>query len=528
LPAFWNQKSAALTIEFRLVRSLIGTFALAFLLGGCATTVNWDYPRAASTAFTQPQTTTVGALFQEAAERHPAQSGFALLLQGSRAFTARLAMADLAEKTLDVQYYIWDSDTTGRIMAEQLLRAADRGVRVRLLLDDHYQSEENDLKVAALDAHPNIEVRIFNPVANRRWRTLSFLSEFSRANHRMHNKLFIADNAIGIVGGRNIADVYFGVRPDSNFRDLDVAMAGPIVRDLSTSFDAFWNSTWSIPAGAMVSQQVTRQDYLAARRKLDENIAAAGYPYPVDESVADLRDRLAEVRDKFIWAPGHVYSEDPSRVDTEDGGRIIYGALRERVRQTKHELLIESPYLILNDRSIQGVKALAARNVRVRILTNSAATNDVIAAHAGYAETREDLINAGAELYELRPDSNMKRDWSIAAGKSRAALHAKALVFDRESVFIGSFNLDPRSTAINTEIGVMIDSPEIARQLGAFMDDGVSPGSAFRVTLDKDDNLVWTSETNGTKDTLNSDPATSFWQRLMIDAIGLLPIEDQL
>jgi putative cardiolipin synthase len=215
-------------------------------------------------------------------------------------------------------------------------------------------------------------------------------------------------------------------------------------------------------------------------------------------------------------------------VDTEDGGRIIYGALRERVRQTKHELLIESPYLILNDRSIQGVKALTARNVKVRILTNSAATNDVIAAHAGYAETREDLINAGAEIYELRPDSNMKRDWSIAAGKSRAALHAKALVFDRESVFIGSFNLDPRSTAINTEIGVMIDSPEIARQLGAFMDDGVSPGSAFRVTLDKSEHLVWTSETSGTNDTLDSDPGTSFWQRLMIDAIGLLPIEDQL
>ncbi|HKP24133.1 MAG TPA: phospholipase D family protein [Dongiaceae bacterium] len=511
-----------------MLRIVVLAFVLAFLTSGCATRVDWDYPRTSSTAFTQPQTTTVGALFQEVADRHATQSGFALLLQGHRAFTARLALADLAEKTLDVQYYIWDSDTTGRIMAEHLIRAADRGVRVRLLLDDHYQSEENDLKVAALDAHPNIEVRIFNPVENRRWRTLSFLSEFSRANHRMHNKLFVADNAVGIVGGRNIADVYFGVRPDSNFRDLDVAMAGPIVRDLSASFDVFWNSKWSVPAGAIVSQQVTQQEYLAAKRRLDQNIAAAGYPYPVDESVADLRERLVEVRDKFIWAPGRVFAENPSRVDAGDDGEVIYQALRERVQQTRHELLIESPYLILNDRTIRGVKALTARNVKVRILTNSAATNDVIAAHAGYAETREDLINAGAELYELRPDSNMKRDWSITAGKSRAALHAKALVFDRESVFIGSFNLDPRSTAINTEIGVMIDSPEIARQLGAFMDEGVSPGSAFRVTLDQEDHLAWTADTNGTKVTLDSDPETTFWQRLMIDTIGLLPIDDQL
>jgi putative cardiolipin synthase len=511
-----------------MLRIVVVALILTFLTSGCATRVDWDYPRSPSSAFTQPQFTTVGALFQEAADRHPDQSGFALLLQGHRAFTARLALADLAEKTLDAQYYIWDSDTTGRIMAEHLIRAADRGVRVRLLLDDHYQSEENDLKVAALDAHPSIEVRVFNPVENRRWRMVSFLSEFSRANHRMHNKLFIADNAVGIVGGRNIADVYFGVRPDSNFRDLDVAMAGPIVRDLSASFDVFWNSKWSVPAGAIVTQRVTQQEYLTAKKRLDENIVAAGYPYPVNESVADLRDRLAEIRDKFIWAPGRVYAESPSRVDAQNGGKVIYQALRERVQQTKRELLVESPYLILNDQSVQGVRALTARNVKVRILTNSAATNDVLAAHAGYAGTREDLINAGAELYELRPDSNMKRDWSITAGKSRAALHAKALVFDRESVFIGSFNLDPRSTAINTEIGVMIDSPEIARQLGEFMDEGVSPGSAFRVTLDRDDHLTWTADTNGTKVTLDSDPETTFWQRLMIDTIGLLPIDDQL
>ena len=182
-------------------------------------------------------TTTVGALFQEAADKHPGLSGFSLIRDGSTALMARLAMADLAEKTLDGQYYIWDSDTTGLILAERLLRAADRGVRVRLLIDDHYMSEARDANIAALDAHPNIEIRFFNPVRNRRWRMMSFLAEFGRANHRMHNKLFVMDNAVAIVGGRNIADTYFGVKADYNFRDLDVMNAGPIVNELSTSFD---------------------------------------------------------------------------------------------------------------------------------------------------------------------------------------------------------------------------------------------------------------------------------------------------
>jgi cardiolipin synthase C len=522
------RRASEMSLKSCVLRSFIRTCALALLLTGCGTTVDWDYPRTRSTAFEQPQTTTVGALFQEAAHRHPDQSGFALMLQGGRALMARLAMADLAEKTLDAQYYIWDADATGRIMADRLLRAADRGVRVRVLVDDRYQSEDTDLSIAALDVHPNIEIRFFNPVANRRWRGLSFLSDFRRANHRMHNKLLIMDNALGVVGGRNIADIYFGVRADQNFRDLDVTMAGPIVRDLSASFDVFWNSEWAIPAGAVVGHRATEQDFQAIKKKLADEISAAEYPYPIDETLGDLRARLVQIRDRFIWAPGRVYVEQPSRVNGEDGGTIIAEALRQRVRDTQHELLIESPYLILGDRNIRTVKELTARDVKVRILTNSAVTNDVVAAHAGYAGTREALIDAGAALYELRPDSTMKREWSIAAGKSRAALHSKSLVFDRESVFIGSFNLDPRSTAINTEIGVMIDSPEIAGEVAAFMDDGVSPGSAFRVRLDSDGDLIWTAETNGTNVEFKTDPHTTLGERFLIGVIGLLPIEDQL
>jgi putative cardiolipin synthase len=357
---------------------------------------------------------------------------------------------------------------------------------------------------------------------------LSFLGEFGRVNRRMHNKLLIMDNAVGIVGGRNIADIYFGVRSDHNYRDLDVMTAGPIVNQLSASFDLFWNSEWAIPVGAIMKTLPTEKEVEALKRRLEANIAASGYPYPLDEHLAALRSRLVQIRDNFIWAPGRVLVEQPSRVHTESNSGVISAALGKRASEVEYELLVESPYFILTDQNIEGVRQLTARGVKVRVLTNSAASNDVIAAHAGYANTRKQLLEAGVELYELQPDTNMKRRWSLVAGKSRAALHAKCLVFDRRSVFIGSFNLDPRSTTLNTEIGVMIDSPEIANQVGALMDEGVAPGSAFRVTLDKNNDLQWTAEINGKKVEYDNDPETSFWQRLMVGFVGMLPIEDQL
>jgi putative cardiolipin synthase len=510
-----------------LDNSMLPILGMAFLLTACSARVNWDYQRTASNALAYPSTTTIGALFKEAADKHPGLSGFSLVRQGGPAFMARLAMADLAEKTLDGQYYIWDGDTSGLILADRLLRAADRGVRVRLLIDDHYMSETRDANIAALDAHPNIEIRFFNPIRNRRWRVMSFLAEFGRANHRMHNKLFVMDNAVAIVGGRNIADTYFGVKADYNFRDLDVMNSGPIVNELSTSFDMFWNSEWALPVGAVVKEDATERELAKFRTRLAEKLAATGYPYPFDEHFADLRTRLVHIRDNFIWAPGKVVVEHPSRVHT-NADNVIALALRQRANEVERELLIESPYFILGDVTIERVRQLTSRGVKVRVLTNSAASHDVLPALAGYVNTRRKLLNAGVELYELRPDSNMKRDWSALAGQSKAALHAKSLVFDRKSVFIGSFNLDPRSTALNTEIGVFIDSPEIASDVGELMDEGVSSGSAFHVTLDESDKLVWTAENNEAKVQYDKDPETSVWYRFVVGVVGMLPIEDQL
>jgi putative cardiolipin synthase len=514
-------------LMFQTYKSIFVALALLLLLGACAT-INWDYPRTPSGAFEHPETTTVGALFGEAADKHPGLSGFSLVEYGENAFVARLAMIDLAEKTLDAQYYIWSSDTTGRILADRLIRAADRGVRVRILIDDQYQTEDRDFLLAGLDGHPNIEVRLFNPITNRFWRTFSSLADFGRVNHRMHNKLIVVDNAVAIVGGRNIGDVYFGVEKTYNYRDMDVLTTGPIVRELSGSFDLFWNSDWAIPVGATVKELPTEKDWQAMRKRLEENINVAGYPYPIYQSVDEVRARLVQIRDNFIWAPGRVLVEQPSRVKTSAETGVIHRALSQRVNEVEHEILIESPYFILPDRVIERVGQLTARGIKVRAMTNSAANNDVIAAQAGYANTRVKLLKAGAELYELRADTDMERRWSIVSGKSRAAMHNKFIVFDRKSVFIGSFNLDNRSSALNTEIGVMIDSPEIASEAAKIMDEGVLPGSAYHVTLDSDDRLLWTDETDGKRMQYDTEPETNAWQRFVLGFVGMLPIEDQL
>jgi putative cardiolipin synthase len=520
--------SRGTNIEWRSSRSLVLLIALASTLYACGARVNWRYPRTPSTAFTAPQTTSVGALFQGVAARHQRLSGFLLVPEDRDAFMARLAMADLAEKTLDAQYFIWESDTTGRILGEHLLRAADRGVRVRVLIDDDYLTAARDLgMIALLDGHPNLKVRFFNPVTNRGSRTMSFIADFGRVNHRMHNKLFVMDNTLAIVGGRNIVDEHFGVNAVFNYRDLDVMAAGPIVADLSAAFDSFWNSAWAIPVRAVVSKVLPEDELREIRTRSEARAAATAYPYPMYQSNEELHARLLRARDRFIWAPAHVFVENPARVTT-DASRVIVTTLADRMGKTEHEVSIESPYFVLREQGIEMMRNFTARGGKVRVLTNSAASTDEPPAQAGYANTRKALLQAGVDLYELRPDSNMPRAWSTRARKSTAALHAKVVVFDRQSVWIGSFNLDPRSIGINTEIGLMIDSPELATQVADFMEGGVAPGSAYHVTLDEKGDLLWTTDIDGREVRYHSDPAIGLGRRLEIGTLRLLPIQNEL
>jgi phosphatidylserine/phosphatidylglycerophosphate/cardiolipin synthase-like enzyme len=343
---------------------------LAEVLTSRTTDPRPDYPRTPSTAFEDPASTRLGQFFGLAADQHPGLSGFSLLSQGREAFIARLALTDLAERGLDMQYYVWDGDTTGRIIVEHVMKAADRGVRVRLLVDDPFYKDSDSVK-AGLDAHPNVEIRLFNPLTNRRWSILDFIFDFGRVNRRMHNKLMVADNAAAIVGGRNIGDIYYGVNTFANYRDLDVLAAGPVVRDLSGVFDRYWNSPSTVPIAAIVDRAHDAADLDAIRIRLREAIAAADYPYPIDQELEQLAAQGAELRDNLVWAHGRIVADDPESIAPGKESDDVIEFIRGRVAQLKEELLVESPYFVLPARAQATVKVLQERNVRVRVLTNS-------------------------------------------------------------------------------------------------------------------------------------------------------------
>ena len=484
--------------------------------------------RTVSTAFEDAASTRLGQFFGPTADEHPGLSGFSLLSHGREAFIVRLALADLAERSLDMQYYMWDGDITGRIIVDRVMQAAERGVRVRLLVDDPYYKASDAVK-AALDAHPNVEIRLFNPLTNRNWSIFDFIFDFGRVNRRMHNKLAVVDNAVAIVGGRNIGDIYYGVNTIANYRDLDVLAVGPVVRDLSGVFDRYWNSSSTVPISAIANRAYGAADLAAILSRLHEEIAAADYPYPIDQDLDELAAQRTELRDNLVWAHGRVIADDPETIAPGMESDDVVAFIRGRVAHLKEELLVESPYFVLPAGAQATVKALHERNVRVRVLTNSLASNDMLPAHSGYAKTRRRLLENGMELYELRPDTNAFRSgWSFLSGRSPAALHTKAMAFDREAVFIGSFNLDPRSAVINTEAGLYIESPELAEKLTAYMATGVVPANSYRVLLDPNGEIVWETVRDGKKMRYRGEPETGFRRRFVAGLWKLLPIDLQL
>jgi cardiolipin synthase C len=494
------------------------------LVGGCAI-MHKDYPRTASTAFQDHESTAIGKEIAALAAQHPAESGFAIIRRGRQAFTARVVLADLAEKTLDVQYFLWERDATGLILGDHLLRAADRGVRVRVLIDD-VNLEDRDDKLAALDAHPNVEIRAFNPFPQRFSQLLGFITDFNQVNHRMHNKLMVLDNALAIVGGRNMSDHYFEVDPVFNFRDLDVAAAGPVVRDLSNVFDRFWNGQWAAPVAALVHRPYTEQDLRLQVQRQREEIAKLKYPHPLGRDLATLKAELLTIIKGFIWAPGRVVYDDPSSIN-DPSVRVMNEALHRRVGRLEKEWLIESAYFIPLAKGVDAVKAVVGRGVRVRLVTNSLASNDVLPAFAGYSISRKDLIRAGVEIHEVRWEPGPSRQRQILQG-SKTAVHTKTMVFDRKDVFIGSFNLDARSSTINTEAGLYVESPVLAAQVIEYLDEGASPDISYRVLLDKHDELYWVAADDGKPLRYDTDPLSTPGQRFKAFLYSILPILEQL
>ncbi len=505
---------------------------VCLLITGCATRLPQNYERTASTAFARPEATELGRFFQAELIAHPGKSGVALVPTGEWGFRARSGLATMAEKTLDVQYYLWEIDTTGIILAERLIRAADRGVRIRMLMDD-INTANSDFQFARMDHHPNIEIRLFNPFINREARLFELVFGLSRLNHRMHNKAFIADNAFAIVGGRNIGDNYFGVHTVANFRDLDVAVVGPVVQDVSRSFDEYWNSKWAIPVRALIKDGLSAEAFRAEKAGLYRRVEnIQGFPYPIYDSRELLFARLEELRENFIWATATALYDPPDKLETGEGE--VIERLRRETEDRELEIIFESAYFIAGKAGVEAARLNTDRGVRIRMLTNSLATNDVAAAHAGYARYREDLIRNGMELYELRPDADsVRKNGSLLASTSKASLHTKAIVIDKENVFIGSFNLDPRSISLNTEIVIRVESPEFAARVKEYMDVGTRPENSYRLILEPDpetgdERLVWVTEIDGKEVRYYSDPEVGMWRQIGAWFMSLLPIEKHL
>lgn len=454
-------------------------------------------------------------------------SAFSLLYNGKDALAARLQLIDQAESGIDLQYYIFKGDTTGGLLALRLLAAADRGVRVRLLVDDIGNSM-GDFKIASLDRHPNIEIRLFNPLTLRLpWlRYASKVGEFARINHRMHNKLMVVDGIALITGGRNLGDEYFAIS-ERDFQDIDVLAIGPVALTAGMSFDVYWNSHKSV-AVAGLTRSPGSGALLRLRKRLGSlQVQQAQTPWlqAVDSSAYIGKQALLDI--DWHLGQGQWLSDQPDKADpfSQFSSRPWLGlSLAELGRETRDELLMMSAYFIPGEDGMRALQRFRQRDMQVGILTNSLATTDVLAVHSAYAAYRKPLLTAGINLWELQPLAAQPERASTFAGDSQASLHAKTFIFDRERVFVGSLNLDPRSIHLNTEAGVLIEQADLAQQLYQVFTRWTNPEHAWRLGLDENNRLYWQSAEHR----LHTEPQASWWRRINSWLLGWLPIEDQL
>jgi putative cardiolipin synthase len=534
---YWLRLGCA-PAALRLLICLGLPFVIAFL-SGCASLPKarpeWNVHRPVDTASTT-WARTVGS----AAAEHPGASGIELVPYGFDALSARLALADTAERCLDLQYYIWAPDMSGRLMAERVLRAADRGVRVRLLLDDVGGSTSDDV-LLALSAHTNIEVRIVNPIANRTFRMLSTLFDFHRVTRRMHNKSFTVDKSVAIVGGRNISDRYFGVGDEPRFADFEAIAAGPVVGEVATMFEQFWFSPSAIPIEALARKHASPERLAEIRAGLAEQVRAITNsshfkPLAVDELGTHM-DRHELVMD---WGPVRLLYDQPEKITEPDNHAArMLPEIAQLMDATTNELLIVSPYFVPGKRGVAFLRSLRERGVRVVILSNSLAANDVSAVHAGYRRYRRDLLRAGVEMWEMKPDVHVRpsaREKDFAHMRNdhrpRSSLHTKTFIFDEQSLFVGSLNLDPRSARLNTEMGLLIEIPKLAESTSDLLERRL-PQNAYHVELSTGPGkaagqLVWFSRENGREVRYCHEPQATLMQRLVVFLASCLPIESQL
>ena len=510
----------------RRIASALPPLLLSLLLAGCAALPSLD-GRVASTVITDTAHTQLGTAIAPLTAQHPGVSGIYPLADGRDAFAARALLAGAAQRSLDVQYYIWHKDITGTLLFDALRQAAERGVRVRLLLDDN-NTAGLDQTLTMLGKQRNIEIRLFNPFVPRSPRALAFASDFSRLNRRMHNKSFTADNQATIVGGRNVGDEYFGAAGDVLFADLDVLAVGPVVNEVSQEFDRYWNSASAYPAQLLLTRAVDGDAATIAAEadRIDDSKAAEEYVQALRTTpfVRQMMERTLP----FEWARTRMISDDPAKVlDRARPGSSVAENLQDLLGVPEKELDLISPYFVPGKSGTQAFADLAKKGVGVRVLTNALEATDVAAVHAGYAKWRKPLLEAGVLLYESRRswEAGDAREQPGRFGSSASSLHAKTFSVDDRRIFVGSFNFDPRSVELNTEMGLVIDSPVLARQLGQAMRTTI-PQRAYQVLLAPDGSLYWIARNaNGSTTRYDTEPGTSIWKRMGVAILSVLPID---
>ena len=490
------------------------------LVSGCAT-VSFDEPKPESTYIVDTAQTELGKWSTQWVDAHDGASGFYPLAGGMDALAARLGLAERAQKSIDLQYFLMKGDKAGRVISKSLLIAADRGVRVRLLLDDIFTSA-SDRKLVLLNEHPNIEVRLFNPVSRSGLSSLNFLFDFRRANRRMHNKSFSVDNAVSIVGGRNIGEEYFELKDGAVFVDFDVLAFGPVVSEISESFDDFWNHSRALPIEyvAKPNKDETLESYRATTgkdlRELYDGVYAGAFKN-------DLLQDIFTERLSLIPASARVIADSPDKLETKVGPehQLLLNELRELFLGAEHELLFVSPYYVPLDGGVQFARDAMSRGIKVIMVTNSLASNNHIPVHSAYSKYRRDVIRAGMQLYETRANAGRSMTGN-EEGSEQMTLHTKLIIVDRRYLVVGSPNMDPRSLEINAEKGLIIDSEPLARSIAERMDE-LLPEIAYRVVENESGKLEWQGNIDGQDVIETSEPLASRWRRFKAWFFKIVP-----
>ncbi|MGB5816202.1 MAG: phospholipase D family protein [Thermoanaerobaculia bacterium] len=494
-----------------------------------------------STAFAEPETTYLGQKAAAIAANRGGDSGFLLMDRGRTALAWRTILADSAEKSIDAQYFLWKNDEAGKVMMQRLMSAADRGVRVRVLIDDS-MTESDPQYLAQFGTYPNIELRMYKPFGPKhkslvmRW--VDYVADLKVLNRRMHNKLYIVDGSFAVAGGRNIGSEYFEYPAPFVFRSRDLLALGPVIDTAGEAFDLYWNSDWTVPIEDVVTPVPTAEDAKALKTSLDAFAQeTSSYPPGFYDDSARIEEEMAALEEHLHWGKGHLLvdavPEKNGKAQTHaelDKTGVVLGRI---AGETTEQLYVQSAYLILLPESMKGLGEMTQRGVEVNLATNSMAANNHLSAFVGYRKQRKDLLETGANVYEMRPDAAVERALFTAEeleeNKTFFGLHAKTAVFDRKVTFVGSFNLDPRSVDLNTEMGWLVESESLAEAVAESIEKDISAGNSWQVILKGDGKPEWITVVNGVITVeAEKEPMTSAARRAEADALAIVPDDAQL